>query len=180
MSVSKLALAREHLSAFGWDGLSLALVVIEATQQLYLVAAERIIGFYPISTAKNGLGCVENSCQTPIGCHRIAQKIGADAEIGLIFQARVATDRNYLNEPGNPGDLITSRILRLTGLEDGLNRGPGIDSFDRMIYIHGTNHEELIGQKASHGCIRMNNADIIELFDLVVDGETGTYIFIMA
>ena len=68
-------------------------------------------------------------------------------------------------------DVVQSRIIWLSGMEEGINQGPGVDSFDRYIYIHGTPEEWLLGQKASKGCIRMANSDVIELFDLLSGGE---------
>jgi len=102
--------------------------------------------------------------------HRIFEKIGEGAKIGTVFTslnntgrvAEIYTDRTDVQE-----DFITTRIMWLEGLEFGVNNGEGIDSRERRIYIHGTPEEGLIGTPASHGCIRMKNRDIVELFDLV-------------
>ena len=124
---------------------------------------------YTISTSKFGIGNKEGSNQTPLGIHRIEEKIGDDAPSGRIFKSRMDTGENW--HPGLTDDnLILSRILRLHGLEDGINRGPGIDSYQRYIYIHGTNQEEKIGTPLSHGCVCMKNREIIELYDLVEEG----------
>jgi L,D-transpeptidase YbiS len=115
---------------------------------------------YPISTSRFGIGTEEGSLKTPLGRFRIAEKIGDGAAPGTIFKARVALG------PGDPlpdtEDFITSRILWLDGLEE-----ENANTRDRFIYIHGTKHEDEIGTPASHGCIRMRNADVIELFALV-------------
>ncbi|NLW32092.1 MAG: L,D-transpeptidase [Fibrobacter sp.] len=133
-----------------------------------------LIKKYKISTSRYGIGNKENSFCTPPGIHFIVQKIGDDAPPGRIFRSRIDTGVNW--HPGmNEENLILTRILRLKGLQTGINSGPGIDSFERYIYIHGTNHEDLIGTPMSHGCICMKNDDIIELFDSVKEG-TVVYI----
>lgn len=119
----------------------------------------------PVSTAALGCGEVPNSFKTPRGWHRIAEKIGADAPIGTVFKARVPTGKIWKPEdPFCEEDLILTRILWLAGDEE-LNR----TSYDRYIYFHGTNHP--VGKPGSHGCIRLNNKDMIRLFDYA---ETGT------
>jgi len=129
---------------------------------------------YLVSTSRLGIGNRENSMMTPAGLHRIAEKYGHNAPLGRIFRDRIDTGENW--PIGSPGEnLILTRILRLEGMQEGINRGPGIDSFERYIYIHGTNNEKSIGLPASHGCVCMKNDDIIELFDLVLE---GTIVFI--
>jgi lipoprotein-anchoring transpeptidase ErfK/SrfK len=146
------------------------IVVDVATQQLHLYAAEQHIKSYPISTALAGEGSEAGSYKTPLGQHVIANKIGAEAPERTIFRARRNTGEIAALNVEGAGDLVTSRILWLRGLEPGKNAGPGIDSFSRYIYIHGTAEENKIGTKASHGCVRMYNHDVIELFDLVAEG----------
>lgn len=137
-------------------------------QELSLwVGGERICT-YPVSTSRYGLGGEEGSFKTPPGRHRIVRWIGAGRPPGAVFVSRRFTGR--VVPPGewcdeNGPDLILTRILRLRGLERGVNAGPGCDSYKRYIYIHGTNHEEALGRPASKGCIRMGNLDIIDLFD---------------
>lgn len=145
-----------------------------ASQQLYLYRTsdegDMLLCRFPVSTACNGAGETEGSFCTPRGAHRIAQKIGADAPLFAVFKARVATGEIWTPqlEADDPGrDWILSRILWLDGLEPGRNKGGNMDSHDRYIYIHGTNEEERIGTPVSHGCIRMRNADVVALFDLV-------------
>ena len=133
-----------------------------------------LIREYPVSTAKNGLGERNGSFCTPRGRHRIAEKIGADQPLYAVFKSRVPTGEVWspaLDAKKPDCDWILSRILWLDGMEEGKNRGGTEDSHSRYIYIHGTNEEHLVGKPVSHGCIRMKNDDVAELFELV---ETGT------
>ncbi|RLA15785.1 MAG: L,D-transpeptidase [Gammaproteobacteria bacterium] len=123
---------------------------------------------FSISTAANGLGNRLDSYKTPSGIHRIKQKIGDGAPPGMIFEAREASGRICKNTDNREKDEITSRIMWLDGLEPGLNKDGVNDSFSRYIYIHGTSDERRIGEPVSHGCIRMANKDVIELFDAVL------------
>lgn len=151
----------------------LRIVVAVAGQKLHLLEGERTVKTYPVSTSRTGVGSRAGSNRTPLGLHRVAQKIGAGAAENTIFRERVSTGRvAALNLEPVPSkeDFVTSRILWLEGLEAGRNRGPGVDSFRRYIYIHGTADEGLIGRPASHGCIRMKNRDVIDLFDRVPAG----------
>ncbi|MEE9309566.1 MAG: L,D-transpeptidase [Cocleimonas sp.] len=139
-------------------------------QMLYLINNRKIIASYIISTAEKGTDNKVGSFKTPLGVHCITEKIGENATLGSIFKARQntherATILNGKHETSN-ADNITSRILWLSGLEDGVNKGGDVDSHDRYIYIHGTDEEGRLGQPVSHGCIRMKNSDVIELFDL--------------
>ncbi|MBK8724805.1 MAG: L,D-transpeptidase family protein [Holophagaceae bacterium] len=124
----------------------------------------------PVSTAANGLGCEENSYKTPVGWHRIAQRIGEGAEPGTVFRSRVATGEVWRGEASDE-DLILTRVLTLNGAEPGVNQGPGVDSLERYIYLHGTNQEARLGEAVSHGCIRLSNADITALFDFSREGD---------
>jgi lipoprotein-anchoring transpeptidase ErfK/SrfK len=137
-----------------------------AAQQLVLRRNGRTIATYPVSTSALGAGNREGSNQTPLGIHRIRDRIGAGAPAGRMFRGRVDAGETWTGVPTGD-DLILSRILRLEGMEEGVNRGPGIDSYERYIYIHGTNHEDAVGTAASHGCVRMRNADVIDLFEKV-------------
>ena len=125
---------------------------------------------WPVSTARAGLGGEENSYRTPPGWHRVHRRIGENAEAGSVFVAREPTGETWQGET-REDDLILSRILTLDGLEDSVNRGPGRDSLQRYIYVHGTNHERLIGRPVSHGCVRMSNDDICTLFEHVREGD---------
>ncbi len=143
-------------------------------QRLYLwepyPEGDMLIREYPVSTAKNGLGERNGSYCTPRGRHRIAEKIGAGQPLNAVFKARVPTGEVWSRELAakKPGcDWILTRILWLDGLEEGKNKGGTLDSHSRYIYIHGTDEEHLIGTPASHGCIRMKNEDVVDLFNLV-------------
>ncbi len=127
-------------------------------------------GVLPISTAANGLGCEENSYKTPVGWHRVAQRIGEGAAPGTIFRSRVATGETWQGEPREE-DLILTRVITLDGLEPGVNQGSGLDSRERYIYLHGTNQESRLGEAVSHGCIRLSNADVTALFELIREGD---------
>lgn len=146
-------------------------------QRLYLWEpypdGDMLIREYPVSTARNGLGEQCGSYCTPRGRHRVAERIGAGQPLHAVFRARVPTGEIWsraleANEPDR--DWILTRILWLDGMEEGRNKGGQQDTHDRYIYIHGTNEEHLIGTPVSHGCIRMRNADVADLFDLVEEG----------
>ena len=155
------------------------ILVIPSKQMLFLISKGAAIFSYPVSTSKFGLGNVNDSFKTPPGLHYIADKIGEDMPKMTIFKGRKTLENNLtladLDLPENTDirnehfathdDVITSRILWLKGHEDGVNKGDNIDSYSRYIYIHGTAHEDKIGTPDSHGCVRMNNNDVIELFD---------------
>ena len=129
-------------------------------QRLTLTRDGETLRSYPVSSSRFGIGTEEGSMKTPLGNFRIVEKIGHAAEPGTIFKARVALG------PDDPlpetEDLITSRILWLDGVDKG-----NANTRDRFIYIHGTKREHKIGTPDSHGCIRMRNDDVIELFELV-------------
>ena len=132
-------------------------------QELVLKSGRKKLVEYPISTSRFGLGSKEGSFKTPTGKFRIADKIGDGMPAGTVFKSRrpVKATKKLLREE----DLVMSRILWLDGLER-----RNANTHDRYIYIHGTNHEEKIGTPASHGCIRMKNADLLELFERVAVG----------
>src|SRR5256885_34148 len=129
-------------------------------QRLTLTRAGEVLRSYPISSSRFGIGTEEGSMKTPLGNFRIAEKIGDGAAPGTIFKSRVPLS------PDDPlpdtEDFVTTRILWLDGLDE-----DNANTRDRFIYIHGTKHEDKMGIPDSHGCIRMRNADVAELFDLV-------------
>jgi L,D-transpeptidase YbiS len=132
-------------------------------QRLTLKSGRTKAAEYPVSTSRFGLGSRKGSFKTPTGKFRIAEKIGDGMPLGTVFKSRrpVRATKKLLREE----DLIMTRILWLDGLEP-----RNANSHDRYIYIHGTNHEDKIGTPASVGCIRMKNADLIELFEQVTEG----------
>lgn len=136
-----------------------------------------VTGRYPVSTGLNGAGEQDGSGCTPRGKHFIRAMIGAGHPSGTVFRARRPTGEIYTPQLAqqHPGrDWILSRILWLCGREPGVNRGAGVDTFRRYIYIHGTPDTEPMGRALSHGCVRMRNEDIIALFDLVWPGMPVT------
>ena len=129
-------------------------------QELTLKAGRKKLAAYPISTSRYGLGSKEGSLKTPTGRFRVAEKIGDGMPLGTVFKSRQpakATKKMLLDD-----DLVMTRILWLDGMEPG-----NANTYERFIYIHGTNHEGRIGEPASHGCIRMRNIDLVELFERV-------------
>lgn len=139
-----------------------------------------LLNSYLISTAKNGVGEKLGSECTPRGWHAIYSKIGMDNEINSVFVARKWTGEIYNEELANKfpdRDWILTRILQLEGLEEGFNLGGDLDSLSRYIYIHGTPDTTILGKPGSHGCIRMSNKDIIQLFNWV---RVGTKVHIVA
>lgn len=127
---------------------------------------------YPVSTSAIGPGNLRDSLCTPLGRHRIYARIGQGCPPMTVFRGRkpVGLYNPSLDDPQQ--DWILSRILWLEGCETGFNRRGRVDTRARYIYIHGTHDEERIGTPASHGCIRMRNTDILELFDRCRTGET--------
>lgn len=146
-------------------------VISIAHQTLSLFDRERrLLRRYPVSTASNGAGEQSGSYRTPRGRHLIRAKIGAGQPVNAVFVARRPSGEIYSPELGAayPGrDWILTRILWLSGCEPGRNRLGCVDTMRRYIYIHGCPDAATMGVPASHGCIRMRNADIVELFELV-------------
>lgn len=121
---------------------------------------------FTISTSRFGLGSEPGSYRTPLGRFEVSEKFGDDAPLGAVFKGRVFTGEVApFFDPEGEEDLVTTRILWLHGLEPG-----NANTKERYVYIHGTNHEESIGLPASHGCIRMKNAEIAELYPLIPVG----------
>lgn len=148
-----ISLADQRLSLFGPDG--------------------ACIRRYPVSTALNGPGEVMDSGCTPRGLHTVRARIGAGAPVGTVFRGRRPTGEVWSPELAarHPQrDWILSRILWLSGCEPGRNRLGRVDSMRRYIYVHGTADDQPMGKALSHGCVRMRNRDVIELFELVPAG----------
>ena len=148
-------------------------------QLLTLLDGEgQVLHRYPVSTSKFGTGTRNNSNKTPLGLHRIKDKIGGAMPINEVFIGRLphgSLDECIERGVELPEDVITSRIMWLEGMQPGINQGGYVDTYQRYIYIHGTSDEDNIGTPVSMGCIRMLNADIVELFRLV---ESGTEVMI--
>ena len=141
--------------------------VNSSNQTLYLFKDDILIFESKISTSKYGMGCKINSLKTPTGLHSVTSMFGKGLPAGTLFKNRKPTQKVIKKIPLDNSDYITSRILRLNGLEDGKNKGGDVDSYNRYIYIHGTPHCNTLGSRQSQGCIRMSDRDVIKLFDLV-------------
>ena len=153
------------------------LLVVDTERQLAVRLEDgKAAAAWPVSTARAGIGGAEGSFRTPPGWHRIKARIGEDAAPGTVYVSREPTGDTWRGEV-REDDLILTRILTLEGLEDGVNRGPGCDSLARYIYLHGTNHESLLGRPVSHGCVRFSNADVRELFTRLREGD---FVFVAA
>ena len=149
----RVDLGRQCLELFGTDG--------------------ACIRRYAVSTGERGAGERSGSLCTPRGRHRIRARIGAGAPAGAVFRGRRPTGEVWSPEfaAAHPGrDWILSRILWLCGEEPGRNRGGEVDTMRRYIYLHGTGDDQPMGVARSHGCVRMRNRDVIELFELVPGG----------
>lgn len=167
---------QSHYKKFGINDF---IFVSIKSQNIYYINDTLPILKFRISTSKFGFGNELNSEKTPIGLHRVSKKIGEGAPIGGILDKNgytgnsttITTEKINTNK-----DHVTTRAMKLTGLEPGLNQGGKIDSDIRDIYIHGTHEEGWIGEPASHGCVRMKNLDVITLFNQV---KLNTYVLIL-
>lgn len=160
------------------DYSELLFVSIE-NQKMYHIKEGAMVKKYIISSSEYGTGSETGSNKTPLGLHKVKEKYGDNIPIngrmtGRVFYGDIATI--YTDETKSKTDDITSRIFWLEGLEKGKNKGKGIDSFSRYIYIHGTSEEGRLGKPASHGCIRMKNKEVIDLYKLI---EVGTLVLIL-
>ncbi|AUB84821.1 hypothetical protein THSYN_17300 [Candidatus Thiodictyon syntrophicum] len=155
-----------------------------ATQTLTLFEGERMRARYRVSTGLNGAGEFNGSGCTPRGQHRVRLRIGAGCPANTVFRARRPTGEVYgpeLAAAYPDRDWVLTRILWLTGCEPGRNRGGPLDTLRRFIYIHGCPDHVPLGEPRSHGCVRMHNADLVELFDLtpvgtpvaILEGDEG-------
>ena len=178
LAARALDLARAGLSRPGAPAeLPERLLVVDAERQLATwIEAGNAIEAWPVSTARAGIGGEDGSYRTPPGWHRVHERIGQEAVPGTVFVSREPTGETWRGEPRDD-DLILTRILTLDGIEDGVNRGQGRDSLQRYIYLHGTNHESLLGRPVSHGCVRLSNDDVCQLFAHVREGD---FVFIAA
>jgi len=147
-------------------------------QELRLLHGDNIIAAYAVSTAKNGIGQQNGSECTPAGWHLVRAKIGQNSKENTVFVARRDTGELFseeLRKQYPERDWILSRILWLSGLEKGKNRGGEIDTMRRYIYIHGCPDSDSFSVPSSHGCVKMRNKDIIDLFDNI---DVGIHVLI--
>ncbi len=154
----------------------LAVRIGTATMQFF--RGGELVRSYVISTSKRPPSNIKNSLGTPRGLHEIAERIGAGQPPGMVFKARVPTGRHYheYDEGKSANGLVTGRILWLRGLEPGVNRGGEVDTYERYVYIHGTNFEDRIGEPLSSGCVLMRNIEIAALYEEV---RAGDHVWIM-
>ena len=148
-------------------------------QKMYHLKQGKLLSEYIISSSAYGIGSKAGSNKTPLGLHKVKQKFGEKTPINgkmiaRVFYGQIVTI--YTDNTKSKTDDVCSRILWLVGLEEGLNKGEGIDSYNRYIYIHGTSEEGRLGKPASHGCIRMKNKEVIELYEKV---KIGTLVLIL-
>lgn len=158
---------------------STVLFISIENQELYYIRNKTVVNTFIISSSKYGTGNENGSNKTPLGIHKVKEKHGEDTPlngimVGRIFNGKIA--KVYHDTTRSKTDDITTRILWLEGMEEGKNKGIGIDSYKRYIYIHGTSEEGRLGMPASHGCIRMKNKDIIDLYRII---EVGTLVLIL-
>jgi UDP-N-acetylmuramate--alanine ligase len=172
LAARALELARAALARRGAPAeLPSRLLVVDVERQRAVWLEDGVAkAVWPVSTARAGIGGAEGSYRTPPGWHRVHRRIGEDAGEGAVFVSREPTGETWRGEARDE-DLILTRILTLDGLEEGVNRGPGHDSLERYIYLHGTNHERLLGRPTSHGCVRLSNADVCRLFEKMREGD---------
>jgi len=142
----------------------LHLVILIDDQRLRVLRGDDRIREFAVSTSLHGTGFEKDSYKTPVGRFRIVEKIGEEEPVGTIFKCRLPVGI-WNPDDASEDDLILSRILRLDGLDS-----ENANTLERCIYIHGTNHEDMIGKPASHGCVRLANADMIELCGMVLVG----------
>ena len=149
------------------------LYVSVKSQKMYHIINNKVVKTFIISTAEKGIGNIKHSDQTPLGLHIVKEKHGDNTPlngrmIGRIFYGQISTIYNDTSR--SKTDDLTTRIMWLSGEEEGINKGGNVDSYQRYIYIHGTSEEGRLGTPASHGCIRMNNKDILELYNKIAVG----------
>ena len=164
-------------ATLGVDQPFIGLVASISEQKIFLFSDGKRLKEYDMSSSKRSPSCLEDSLGTPWGLHEICEKIGSHAPSGMVFKGRKPTGKKYseYSSEDQAKNLITSRILRLRGLEKGVNAGGDKDTFSRYVYIHGTNHEDAIGSPASSGCLQLKNSDVTDLFDMV---PLGSFLFI--
>ena len=175
-------LAEEECAALFAEGVArglpaggLLLVVDVARQRALLASRRGPLREFPVSTSAVGTGSAPGSNRTPLGWHRAAERFGTGAAPGTMFVSRRPNGRvlpeSQWSAPDPAEDAVLTRVVWLEGLEPGVNKGPGADSHERCIYLHGTNQEQKLGTPASHGCVRFSNADIVRLFDFADGAE---------
>lgn len=156
--------------------MKITISIVKQSLQLF-DNSNKLLAEFAVSTASNGPGELKNSYCTPRGRHIVRAKIGADAEPNAVFRGRRQTGEIWTPELGEQypdRDWILTRIMWLSGCEPGFNRLGDVDTMQRYVYIHGSPDIVEMGKPGSHGCVRMRNADIVTLFDMVPAGTAVT------
>jgi L,D-transpeptidase catalytic domain len=171
----KLELVTKTCLRLGIKPADRVLCVRIGTQTMQLFRKGELVRAYPVSTSLKPPSNVQDSLGTPRGLHELAERIGGEQPAGMVFKSRQPTGRHFSEHEDN-GNLITSRILWLRGLEPGVNAGLSasgevVDTYKRYVYIHGTNREDRIGHPQSAGCVLMTNLEIVALHDEVRVGD---------
>jgi hypothetical protein len=171
--ISPWELVTETCDRLGIKPADRILVVRIETQTMQFYRGGELVRSHVISTSKRPPSNMKDSLGTPRGLHVIAERIGAGQPPGMVFKARVPTGKHFseLPDADQHPNLITSRILWLRGLEPGVNAGGNVDTYERYVYIHGTNHEDRLGMPQSAGCVLMANREIVELYEEVRAGD---------
>lgn len=171
--ISSCELVSKTCERLGIKSAERFLFVRIATQTLQFYRNSSLVRSYVISTSLRPPSNIKNSLGTPRGLHEIAERIGAGQPPGMVFNSRVPTGRHFseFSDDERKKNLITTRILWLRGLEPGLNLGGDVDTKERYIYIHGTNHQDRLGQPQSAGCVLMADLDLINLYEEVRNGD---------
>nr|WP_275106694.1 L,D-transpeptidase [Oceanipulchritudo coccoides] len=154
------------------------LIAVLGEQILQRWQADQLVESLPFSRSKKLLSCEQDSLGTPWGLHEVAAKHGDGQPAGMVMVGREPIGERWQDRPDAGPDqpcLVTTRILRLRGLEPGLNAGPGVDSFERYIYIHGTNKPERFPENISAGCLLMLDEPLTKLYERIA---VGTHVFI--
>jgi len=173
-SGSPLELVNQTCARLGIKPGERILVVRIGTATLQFYRKGEQVKSYAVSTSRRPPSNVKHSLGTPRGLHEIAERIGGGQPIGMVFKSRSPTGRHFsevLDREPAQDNLITSRILWLRGREPGVNLGGNVDTYERYIYIHGTNHDACVGEPLSAGCVLMRNLDVIELYEQVRNGD---------
>jgi len=150
-----------------WVGDEVGVWVSVDEQVVRLVRGNEIVWQAPCSTAAKGTGFRKDSLQTPLGWHSIVKKTGDGAPWGQVFRGGEPTGEVWAPGDDAAEDLVLTRILFLDGEEPGRNKGGAVDTFERLVYIHGTNGEQHIGSPVSHGCVRLRNDDVVAAFERI-------------
>mgnify|MGYP000874485838 FL=1 len=153
------------------------LIVSIQRQEMYHQKEGTAVKTYVVSTSLKPPSCKEDSLGTPWGLHVVSEIIGEGQPIGMVYKARIPLGERFwdCDKSMQEQNLITSRILRLSGLQEGINLGKSVDTFERFVYLHGTNHEERLGKPSSSGCIQVSNEDAIDLSTQI---SAGTHLYI--